>query len=129
MVTWINKPKSIEKYMGFVYRITNLETNMIYIGSKQFWFKKKHKVKGRIQRYYEESDWKTYYGSSQYLSSDIRKYGKHKFERVILGCYVTKWEILYYEAKEQFRLDVLLDPMYYNYWIRIKLRKKKWKTY
>jgi hypothetical protein len=81
---------------------------------------KKTKIKSLV-----ESDWKTYYGSSEYLLKDIEKYGKKSFTRTILNCYKTRWETLYYEAKEQFDRDVLLDPMYYNYWIKIKLRKRK----
>ncbi len=127
MAGWLNKPKNINNYIGFVYVIENLENGMKYIGSKQFWFKRKKKTKGKKRKeiYHVESDWKNYYGSSEYLTSEIKKFGRRKFKRTILKCYKTKWEILYYEAKEQFKYDVLLDSNYYNYWIRIKLRKKK----
>lgn len=124
---WLNTPKDINEWFGYVYIIENLNSGMKYIGSKQFWFKRKKKVKGKKKKriYYIESDWKNYYGSSEYLTSEVKKLGRRRFKRSILTCFKTKWEILYYEAKEQFKRDVLLDSTYYNYWIRIKLRKKK----
>ena len=36
-MTWINEPKDITPYVGFVYRIEHIETGEYYIGQKKFW--------------------------------------------------------------------------------------------
>ena len=57
----------IEEYVGFVYIITNLETNMKYVGKKLFTSKRTLpplKGKTRKRKVVKESDWMEYYGSS-----------------------------------------------------------------
>ncbi len=128
MATWKHKPKNIDDYKGFIYLITNEVTGMKYIGKKKFWFKRTRKpLKGKKRKRVEfyESDWKNYYGSSNSLSEDIKKYGKKNFTREILQCYKTEWECTYHEARLQFEHEVLFDPMYYNKWIKVKLGARK----
>lgn len=36
---WIGAPPDINKYFGFVYKITEKDTGKFYIGLKRFWFK------------------------------------------------------------------------------------------
>ena len=69
---------------GFVYLITNLTNDRKYIGKKLAKFKTtKPPLKGRKnkRRGYKESDWKTYWGSSDNLLADVEKLGKDKFTR------------------------------------------------
>lgn len=114
-----------EKYYGFVYVITNLSNNKQYIGKKLFWHQKTKTLKGKKKRYLAESDWKTYYGSSPLLQSDIKHYGQDSFKREILHLCVSKGECTYYEAYEQMVRAVLFNPeMYYNDWIICKVHRK-----
>lgn len=111
---------------GFVYLITNLENGRKYIGKKFFWRKKIlpiTKTRKRRKHTQVESDWKSYYGSSEELNSDIEKYGKDNFRREILHICKTKGECGYLEAKEQFVRDALLTDEYYNTWIQVRVRK------
>ena len=52
---------------GFVYRITNLQTNKQYIGRK--YFVQKRKPRGGGRRVTSESNWKKYYGSCPELTT------------------------------------------------------------
>lgn len=115
--------EDIEQYYGFVYRITNLTNNKKYIGKKFFYASKTKQVKKKKKRYKAESDWKTYYGSNDALNQDVLTLGKQNFKREILRLCKTKGTCNYYEAREQFVLDVLKDPDYYNLWIQVKVHK------
>lgn len=126
--TWHKMPKDISKYQGFVYKITNLVNGRMYVGKKFFKFKKSRKpLKGRTNKrhYTIESDWKDYYGSDTSLLKDIERLGKHNFKREVLGCYESKFECAYYEAKTQFDLNVLFDKMYYNGIINCRIKGPK----
>ncbi len=76
-----------EEYQGFVYEITELESNKKYIGKKNFWkpkvlpknSKRKRRIRTRV-----ESDWRTYFGSSGLLTERIEKQGTRHYKRVIL---------------------------------------------
>jgi len=37
MSDWLNVPEDISKYVGFIYRITNLTNGKYYIGKKKYW--------------------------------------------------------------------------------------------
>ncbi len=76
-----------EKVVGFVYLITNLTNDRKYIGKKLAQFKRtKPPLKGRKnkRRSSVESDWRTYYGSSDDLNEDDEKIRKENFKREIL---------------------------------------------
>jgi len=114
-----------EGYYGFVYNITNLETDRQYIGKKLFFSQKTKQVKGKKKKYKAESDWKDYYGSNEELQKDVSQYGYDKFYREILVLCKTKGDCSYYEAKYQFEKDVLLNPeRFYNSWIMCKIHRK-----
>jgi hypothetical protein len=115
--------EDIKDYYGFVYCITNLADGRKYIGKKFFYASKTKQVKKKKKRYKAESDWKTYYGSNDALKEDVNTLGKDKFKREILRLCKTKGTCNYYEAREQFVLDVLRDPNYYNIWIQVKVHK------
>ena len=71
--TFNGKPftsEDIKSYVGFVYLITELDTNKKYIGRKYFY--QLRKTKGKSKRVRSESDWKKYYGSSKELLEQIK---------------------------------------------------------
>lgn len=108
----INDIKS-NNYVGFVYKITNLETNQAYFGKKQFFSKRKLKPMD-TRRTTLESDWKKYYGSASSIKDDVKRLGKDRFKREILYLCKTLRAMSYYETKLQFMFDVILDDKYYN---------------
>lgn len=112
------------QYEGYIYMTTNLETGRSYIGKKNFFHKTNVKLgkkelaalpvtRGRTKQtklVIKQSDWKTYYGSSQEIKEDLKKYPKDKFVRVILKLCKSKKELTYYENKYLFQYGVLEDP-------------------
>jgi hypothetical protein len=116
-----------EEYQGFVYEITELDTNKKYIGKKNFWKPKtlpitktrKKRIRTRVQ-----SDWIKYYGSSNEVCKLVEERGTIKFRREILRLCKSKGEMSYYEAKMQFDNDVLLSDDYYNEFIGCKIHSR-----
>jgi hypothetical protein len=108
----------IGDYYGFVYRITNTNTQKSYIGRK--YFVQKRKPKGGKRRVTSESDWKKYYGSSEDLKQDIRRDGKDSFRREIISLHTTLGKVNYEETRQLFLNNVLTEalddgtPKYYN---------------
>lgn len=117
-----------EEYQGFVYVITEKDTGMKYIGKKFFWKPKvlpKTKKRKRKVRTRAESDWRTYFGSSQEVKLLIEEKGEDNYHREILKLCKTKGECSYYEMKYQLEDDVLLKPdEYYNAFIGGKIHRK-----
>jgi hypothetical protein len=131
---WLFEGNQIEQLpedcVGFVYLITNTVTGRKYIGKKLAKFskttyktvklkngtKKKKKIKGKI-----ESDWQTYYGSSDELTKDVQTLGSDKFTREILHYCNSKAQTSYLEAKEQFDRKVLETTDYYNGQISVRV--------
>lgn len=112
-------------YYGFVYKITNVTNDRMYIGKKFFFQQKTKQIKGKKKKYKAESDWKTYYGSNEELSNDVKLLGPNKFLREILKFCKTKGDCSYHEAHYQFEEAVLLNPeLYYNSWIMCKIHRK-----
>lgn len=123
-----------DKYVGFVYVITQLSTGKKYYGKKKAKFKKtalktvvvkstgvkkKKKIRSLV-----DSDWKTYYGSSDALKAEIEKCGIEDFTREILEFCETESMLSYQEAKIQFVTDALLHPdKYFNNWIMCRVRR------
>jgi len=133
-INWLYKDSDFAEDLigdsyGFVYMITNLETNRKYIGKKLFYFSKTKQVKGKRKKYKVASDWSTYYGSSEELQKDVVLYGKDKFKREILHLCKSKGECSYVEAKEQFAHKVMESDEYYNSWIMVRVRKSHIKDY
>ena len=113
-----------EEYVGFVYLITNTTNGKKYIGKKLAQFKvTKKPLKGRKnkRRSTKESDWKTYWGSSDRLTQDIENLGKDKFTREIIHLCKARGETNYMEAYYQFKENVLLRDNNYNGIINIRL--------
>ncbi len=111
-----------EGYVSFVYLITCSQTGMKYVGKKGMFVKKTRQVKGKKKRYLVESDWKTYFGSSEEFKALVEELGVDAFQREILHYCKTKGEASYLEAKEQFQRDVLLRSDYANRWMSVRVR-------
>lgn len=116
-----------EDYQGFVYEVEELDTGRKYIGKKNFWKPKtlpKTKTRKKRIRTRTESDWRSYYGSSEKVISLVESKGEEGFRRVILRLCKTKGEMSYFEAKLQFDNDVLLSDEYYNEFIGCKIHSR-----
>jgi len=112
-----------KKIYGFVYLIENLVNGRKYIGKKLFFFKGFKTVKKKKKRILVESDWKTYYGSSNALQKDLDKIGKINFRRIILHLCTSKSECSYLEMKEQVERNAILSDKYYNDQIRVRVTR------
>jgi hypothetical protein len=113
---------------GFVYVITNLVDNRKYIGKKLARFKTtKPPLKGRKnkRRGTKESDWRTYWGSSDHLNADVLALGEDKFTREIIHYCPSRGILSYMEAKEQFDRKVLETDEYYNGIINVRVGSSK----
>lgn len=112
---------------GFIYEITNLLNNKVYIGKKQMVSKlKRPPLKGKKNKRHcnIESDWKSYSGSCNELLKDILLHGTNNFTFKIIRFCNSKWQLSYFEAKEQFDRGVLLSNCYYNGIINCRIGKK-----
>ena len=127
--TYNNQPYTValEQYQGFVYEITNLANGRLYIGQKNFWRTiKLPPLKGKTNRRHrrEETDWQQYFGSSTELTQAVESLGPDHFQRRILYLCANKNQMNYFEAREQFARDVLIDPRYYNAIINCRVTSK-----
>ena len=129
---WLYKKNEIDELPedceAFVYLITNLTNNKKYIGKKLAKFKTtKPPLKGKKnkRRGYKESDWRTYWGSNDYLKEDVIELGEDKFTREILYFCASRGIASYLEAKEQFDREVLLTDDYYNGIINVRVGGSK----
>ena len=108
----------INDFFGYVYRITNLQTGKQYIGRK--YFTQRSKPRGGKRRVTSESVWKKYYGSSQELKEDVKRFGKSIFKREIISLHKTLGKTNYEETRQLFLNNVLTEslddgsPAYYN---------------
>ena len=116
--------EDIKGYYGFVYRIYNTVDDIGYIGRKYFTKAGTKQVKGKKRKTRKESDWKDYYGSSPRLLADIERLGKDKFKRSIIRLCKTRGETNYWEAKLQFKYEVLESDLYYNDNILVKFTRR-----
>lgn len=137
-MTWTHQRQIVdvlpEDCVGFVYLITNMLTGRKYVGKKLAKFskttyktvklkngkKKRQKIRSKIT-----SDWQEYYGSSVELTADIARLGKDNFTREILYLCISKAEMSYIEAREQFERRVLETDLYYNGIINLRVGGSK----
>ena len=127
-INWTYQGKTVEELPSdceaFVYLITNLTNNKKYVGKKLAKFKTTKKpLKGRKnkRRGTKESDWRTYWGSSEHLIDDVKLLGEDKFTREILYYCPSKGVASYLEAREQFDRKVLEADEYYNGIINVRV--------
>lgn len=130
-MTWYYEDKPYDdtpdEYQGFVYVITELDTNKKYLGKKNFWRPKtlpKNSKRNRRVRTRAESDWKEYFGSNKELCYLVESRGRENYKREILRLCRTKGEMSYFEAKLQFDNDVLLSDEWYNEFIGCKIHSR-----
>lgn len=122
---------------GFIYKIVNNTTGQYYVGKKFLFHKSKRKIgkkekaliegKGRrpdFERVTKESDWKSYFSSSEIIKEDVKQNGSDHYKREILQFAYSKKELSYLEVKLQFQLDVLIDNNSLNDNIQGKWFKK-----
>lgn len=83
----------------------NTLTGRKYIGRKYSWFLQQQPGTHRRKRV--ESDWQSYWGSSDELTREIAFYGAEWFERIIVGAYLTRRAVNAGEISIQIALDVL----------------------
>lgn len=116
----------IDKYIGFVYIIEDLSNNKKYVGKKLFRSTRRLKpLKGKTRRRTKivESDWQSYFGSSEEVKSMVEEKGADNFKREILHLCNSKGEMSYLELKEQIDREVLLKDDYYNGIIQVKIHR------
>ena len=129
---WTYKGKKVDsipdEYEGFVYLITNKKTGQKYVGKKLAKFKTtKPPLKGKKnkRRGTKESDWQTYWGSSDRLNADVEQLGEDNFTREILHYCPSRGIASYLEAREQFERRVLETDEYYNGIINVRVGGSK----
>jgi hypothetical protein len=126
-MTWYYKGAIVtelpEDCVGFVYLISCNTSGRLYVGKKLAKFskttyktvklkngtKKKKKIRSKM-----DSDWQTYWSSSDELKKDIESLGQENFTREILYYCKSKSECTYIEARTQFERKVLESDEYYN---------------
>jgi hypothetical protein len=110
-----------EKTVGFVYLITRKSDGKFYIGKKRLKFKRSKVIKGKKKRFEVDSDWRTYYGSSDALKEDVKTLGEAAFHREILHVCKSLSECSYRETEEIFARRALLREDCYNSWCSCKI--------
>ena len=116
----------IGDYIGFVYIITIKNTGKKYLGKKLFTSTRRLaalKGKTRKPKVTKESDWMSYYGSSEEVKMIVEEMGASNFDREIIHLCDKKGEMSYLEAKEQFDRGVLLSDEWYNGIVNCKIHK------
>jgi hypothetical protein len=114
----------IDKYIGYVYLITNKTNNRQYIGKKLFWFSKTRVIKGKKKKEKALSDWQSYWSSSEELKKDVMELGEENFTREILHLCSNKGTMSYLELREQMDNRVLENQeAWYNGFVGGKIHR------
>ena len=116
----------IGDYVGFVYIITDLINDKKYVGKKLFESKRTLpplKGKTRKRKVTKESDWMSYYGSSEELMLLVEANGAESFKREILHLCHSRGEMSYMELFEQVKRNALLSDDYYNGICQVKIHR------
>ena len=103
----------ITEWVGFVYRITELNSGRQYVGKKQFFSNRTKRVAGKKNKkhYKKESDWKKYTGSSVELNKSIELYGMGNYQFDIESLHATKGTLHYREVEVQIKENVLRERL------------------
>jgi hypothetical protein len=121
-------PEQIENNYGFVYIITNLETNKKYIGKKFFTKAGTKQIKGKRKKIRKTSDWESYWGSNKTLLEEIEKNGTEKYKKEIIKLCISRGECSYWESYYIFTYHALRSDLFYNEWVSCKIRKNHLKS-
>lgn len=134
-MSWIYKDKEIqtiedfqEGTFGFIYVTTHIPTGKKYLGKKSLYHNIKKKLgkkelaeqpitRGRTattKQVIKESDWKTYYGSEEFIKQQIKLGKKEEFTREIIHLVTNKKLLTYFECKYLFNSGVLESDTWLN---------------
>jgi hypothetical protein len=110
---FFDKQFNSDEWFGFLYRITELDTQREYIGKKQFKKMQRKKIVGRKNRktIYSDSNWRAYTGSSVELNEQIKLKGKDNYRFEIISLHETKGSLYYAEVYSQIVEDVLRSKL------------------
>jgi len=134
MSNWLYKDKRIESLedfpentFGFIYLTTHTSSGKSYLGKKSLYHNVKKKLtkkelaeqtgrgrKSTTQVIQKESDWKTYYGSEEFIKQKIKEGKQEEFTREIIHLVPNKKLLTYFECKYQFQLGVLESNKWLN---------------
>jgi len=117
-----------ENSFGFIYITTHIPTGKKYLGKKSIFHTLNKKLgkkeiaqqpitRGRsksTKQIIKESDWKTYYGSEEFIKQKIKENKQEEFIREIIHFAPNKKLLTYYECKYQFSYGVLEDEKWMN---------------
>lgn len=112
-----------EDCIGFIYKITNVNTKEYYIGKKNIYSHKTLpplKGKKRKRRVIKEMKWQEYQSSNDL----VKTWNPNEIKKEILRFCFTKKGLTYYELKEQFIHGVLEDPLSVNFNLLGKFYKR-----
>jgi hypothetical protein len=141
---WLYKNKVIENIsdleivpFGFIYITTHIPTGKRYLGKKSFFHTTNQKLgkkeleslppqRGRkptTKKVIKESDWKSYYGSEEFIKKEIKLKKHQDFHREIIQLVFNKKLLTYYELKYQFEYGVI-EPNTGSNWLNNNLLGK-----
>jgi hypothetical protein len=117
-----------ETPFGFIYIVTHVPTGKKYLGKKSLFHTLNKKLgkkelaqqpvtRGRAKttkQIIKESDWKTYYGSEDFIKTLIKENKQSEFTREIIQLVYNKKLLTYFECKYQFTYGVLENPEWIN---------------
>lgn len=136
MSNWLYKNKEINSLedfgnitpFGFIYVTIHIPTGKKYLGKKSLFHNTNKKLgkkelalipitRGRrptTKLVTKESDWKSYYGSEEYIKQIIKEGRKEEFSREIIQLVYDKKLLTYFECKYQFQNGVLESSEWIN---------------
>lgn len=141
---WLYKNTKIETLedlppnsFGFIYITTHLPTGKKYLGKKSLYHSVRKKLtkkqiseqsgRGRrptTEKVLKVSDWRTYYGSEEFIKQKIKENKQEEFTREIIHFVGNKKLLTYFECKYQFTYNVLESKDWLNSNILGKFYKK-----
>jgi len=141
VIKWQNMIDNVDKYIGFVYKIIEKDTGMIYFGIKRYWEivklpplkgrskkekKQRAKNKGKNKRHIKkETKWKTYNTSSPIMQEKLKN-NPHNYEKIIIKHCTSITEMKAHEA--YYQLQHYVNGTWnklYNEVINLRLRIRK----
>ena len=125
---------------GFIYITTHIPTGKQYLGKKSLYHNIKKKLgkkelallptlpgrKPTTKKIIKESDWKTYYGSEDFIKAKIKDKKHEEFSREIIQLVENKKLLTYFECKYLFKLGIL-EPENGENWLNNNILGKFFK--